>query len=96
MDTWKYIQEDKVERYRYLLQVIPLARTPMDGKGGRAMQHYAKQIERNLDKMVPWRKVSSRLADLRGKVKPGEVVVLLEGDEAADHPLYRGAKVKRE
>lgn len=77
--------------------LIPLAQTPMDSKGGRAQAEYSKKVHKILANMTPWVRQSSRRGEhLRGKVKPGETVVLLGGSDRADFGLYKGAKVARE
>jgi len=97
IEVWKYIREDKIEHYRVLMSLMPLARTAMDKKGGQAIQKYGKDLERMFEDAIPWRKKASRRREsLRGKVKPGEVVVVLEGTDAADLELYSDAKVVRE
>lgn len=71
----------------------------MDKQGARALRDYQKDVEKMLDNMVPWRKRNRRSSGIqnhRGKIKPGEVVVLLEGEEPANYPLFQNAKVIRE
>lgn len=95
-DSWKYIQEDKATHYRMLSMLMPLARTAMDKKSGSALQKHAKQLDRTIASMVPWQKATSRTAHLRGKVKPGEVAIILDGDESLDKRFTEGVKVIRE
>jgi hypothetical protein len=98
-ETWKYIQEDKVEQYKILMAVAPMARTPMDKKGAGALRKYIDKLNANLRNALPWLKkepVSGRLAYLREKVKPGEVVVILDDGESKNDPLFEGAKIIRE
>jgi hypothetical protein len=98
-DTWKSIQEEKTENYRVLMMLFPLARTPMDKKGVKSMKDYSKGVDKVLNDMVPWKdrkEASRRLGAHGGKVKPGEVVVVLGGGESANHPLFKNAKVIRE
>jgi hypothetical protein len=83
-----------VEQYRVLMTLLPLARTPMDKKGGQAMQSYARDIERMLSEATPWLKKATRRRP-KG-AKPGEIVVLLGQDEIADDPLYKDAQIARE
>jgi hypothetical protein len=69
----------------------------MEKKGANWLQNYAKNVSKMIDQLTPWRKKSSRRGEhLRGKVTPGEVVVLLDGSERATDPLYTGAKIARE
>lgn len=95
--NWKYVQEDKIEHYRVTMALMPLARSPMDKKGASGLADYQKKLERMLNAAVPWQKrASGRRESLRGKVKPGEVVVILERGESANDPLYSDARTIRE
>ena len=49
------IIEDRTEHKRWSVAVMPLARTPHDKKGARAMQRYARQLHSTLDSLTPWR-----------------------------------------
>lgn len=93
IEAWKKVREDKVEYYRVLAAVLPMARTPMDRKGASALKKYQKQIDKSLDAMVPWLRASNRLGGLRGKVKPGEAVVMLDGSDVMDQDLYKDAHI---
>jgi hypothetical protein len=79
-----------------LLSIVPLARTPMDKKSAQALNKYQKSLDRSLRKMTPWKKDASRLSKLRGKVKSGEVAVVLSGGESSNHPLFDDLRVIRE
>jgi hypothetical protein len=68
----------------------------MDEKSGRSMKDYARKLDKSFDQMVPWQRDSRRLAHMRGKVKSGEVVVLLEDGDTSKNPLFKDAKTKRE
>jgi len=99
LETWKYIQEDKIDHYRMLMALMPLARTSMDKKAGSAQQSYSRSLERSLREATPWRKASGRVMSesLRRKgLEDGKVVVLLDGSESANDPLYADAKIIRE
>lgn len=78
-----------------LAAVIPLARTPMSKQAAGALKKYQKQVDKSLDAMVPWSRASSRLSGLRGKVKSGEVVVMLDGSDIKDDDLYKDAQIKK-
>lgn len=95
-DAWKYIQEDKADQYMFWFNLMPLARTPMDKKAGSSMNRYAKSIERYIKKIAPWVKDRGRVDRLRGRAKPGEMVVVLGAGESADNELFRGLKVIKE
>jgi len=79
-----------------MMTLLPLARTPWGKKDAASMQQYAKKIGKALDASIPWKKTSRSRESLRGKVKPGEVVVLLDGGEQLDPEFTKGAKVARE
>lgn len=69
----------------------------MDKESGRSLADYAKSVQKVIERITPWTKAASRRGEhLRGKVKPGETVVLLGGGDRVDNPLYKGAKVARE
>ena len=74
------------------MAIMPLARTPLDEKSGRAMGDYAKSVERMLLELTPWEKRTLK-SNLRKKVKSGTTVVITDGSDDPNDPLYRGAKV---
>lgn len=98
LQAWKFIREDKADHYKTMAALIPLGRTPMDKRGGKALTKYQRDIERSLNALTPWRNKHSALRErlLRQGVKPGEIVVVLGPGESADSPLYEGAKIIRE
>ncbi|MCK5606804.1 hypothetical protein KAR91_33185 [Candidatus Pacearchaeota archaeon] len=80
-----------------LLNLSPVHRTPMDKDGGRALNTYAKKIERMLDGFTPWRKRRGWARGLaKGKVKPGEIMVVLEDGDMPNDPLFLDANTTRE
>lgn len=94
-DAWKMIQEDRVDRYRMLAMVAPLARTPMDKKSAASMKKYAQDLTRGLENATPWRNAPRSGVSRRDRVEPGKVVVFLEEGEAPNDPLYAGAVIAR-
>lgn len=94
-DAIKHIQEDKYQHYQIMSMMFPMARTPMDAKGSRAMQKYSKQVDEVLLSLAPWLKPKKARGSIRhhGKIKSGEVVVVLDSGETADDPLYKNAKI---
>lgn len=82
-----------------LVNIAPLSRTPMDKDSGRALDRYSKQLRRLIDRLTPWKKSASGLGlreKLRGKVKPGEIVILLdEGESSINNPLFEGVRQVR-
>lgn len=97
--TWKWIQEDKNYHYNMLINIAPLSRTPMDKDGGKSLNKYAKTLRNLVDQLTPWKKPAGGLGlreKLRGKVKPGEIVILLdEGESSINNPLFEGVKQVR-
>lgn len=96
LEAWKYVREDKAEFYRMLLNIVPTARTPMDKKSAQNLSSYSKKLDRLVDSFAPWQNARSRAMRLRDKVKPGEVVVILDSEDSPDHPLFAGARTSRE
>jgi hypothetical protein len=88
--------EDKRQHYTIMGMLMPLARSPMDKKSGKALQQYQKDVERMLSRLTPWIKgtLSRRRLQAMG-VEPGTVKVILEGGDSADDPLYKGAETIR-
>lgn len=79
-----------------LVNIAPLSRTAMDKKGGSALQNYGKKLERHLDLMTPWRKRRGWTRGLaKGKLKSGEVMVVLGNEDSPEDPLYAGARTTR-
>ena len=79
------------------LSIVPAARTAMDKKTGKSLGDYVKKLNKQLASALPWIKsqAGSNLAGLRGKVKSGEVVVMLDAGETKNHPLYEDAKISK-
>lgn len=96
IDQWKFIREDEVNKYRMLMSIAPMARTPMDKKSSSAMNNYAKKLDKQLDSLVPWQSRVATLGGLKGKVEEGKVTVLLDSDEIVDATLFKDASIKRE
>lgn len=96
LDAWKTIMEDKVDGYIMDMSLMPLARTPMDKKGAKALERYAKSLRRNFIRMTPWRqrKATSALRErLKKHLKSGEIAVMVGQGETADNPLFEGMRV---
>lgn len=77
------------------MNLLPVGRTPMDEKSGRSMKSYVKDLGKMLDRLTPWRSGARRLANLRGKVKPGEVVVMLDDGDTPNSPVFKDAKISK-
>lgn len=100
IQTWRYIQEDRIERYQVMAMIAPISRSIQDAKGARWMKDYTNSVDKTLREALPWKgqQRSSKLANLRasGKIKPGEVVVMLEAGESGNNPLFADARTVRE
>lgn len=77
-------------------QLMPIARTPMDKKSGKALVNYYKDVTRMIDRLTPWKKHEKyerrRRQLARMGVKPGEIVVI-GGAGDSNNPLYKDAKM---
>ncbi len=92
----RYIQEDKKEAFTILTAIVPLAKTPMDEKGAKALGDYSNSVQKMLDNLTPWQKKESLpTLGLRGKVKSGEIVVIPDGTVGPNDPLFKDAKVMK-
>lgn len=90
----KYIQEDKRDHYLTLLSMMPVARSAMDEKGGRAINNYMKDLRNAIFAMTPWeRQAGSVRSAYRGKVKSGTVAVVLDDYRLKKDPTFRDANV---
>ena len=66
----------------------------MDEKSARGLADYAKEVQRVLDNLTPWEKKERlRNSELRKRIKSGTVVVIPDGSERLDDPLYQDAKI---
>ena len=74
------------------MSMFPLARTPLDKDSAHAMQNYSQSIRRQIDGLTPWQENDLR-SRLRGKVKPGTIVVIPDETDAPNDPLYAEADV---
>lgn len=78
---------------------MPLAQTPWDKKTAQAQKRHSDSLQKSIESIAPWQfkgRARSKLAHLRGKVKPGEVVVMLDEGDQADLGIYEDAKLIRE
>lgn len=78
--------------------IIPLARTPADKKSAHGMKKYTKDVAKMIEGIAPWVKrqhYKRRRAMLKHNVKPGEIVVILDGGESSNIPLFKDAKISR-
>ena len=94
LDTYKLIMEDKQQEYNFQYLVAPLARTPMTKEGAQSTKRYSDNLKRVIENLTPWRKSDLR-ARLQKKGKRGQVVVMLDAGESANHPLYKDAQIMR-
>jgi hypothetical protein len=96
-DTWKHILEDKQQYYSFLAMIMPLAKSPFSREEASKLKNYAKDIEKYILKLTPWKTKTSGMRERLKKlgVKPGEVAVLLGPGEPANLDLYKGARVIR-
>ncbi len=72
------------------MMLTPLARTAMSEEGGRAMDRYAKSVEKMLNSLTPW---EQPLSDLRRTVKSGTVVVIPDESDSPNDPLFKDATI---
>jgi len=82
-----------------LFALMPLAQTPWDKKHSSAQQKHSNRLQKSIESLAPWQygiRSRSKLAHLRDKVKPGEVVVMLDAGDSVDLALYKDAKTMRE
>ena len=69
------IEHDANEK-RWLISVLPVARTPQDKKSSRSLSRYAKRLHQAVDDLTPWvgKRKRSRLLD-KAKEIEGETGV---------------------
>lgn len=94
-ETWKLIREDKAEQYSMLYAIVPLAQTPWDKKHSQSQRKHSNIVQKAIENIAPWTNTKDRRrsSHLRGKVKPGEVVVMLDAGDQADLGIYSDAKI---
>ena len=51
----KQEMEWQVETLKVLVQIAPVARTPMDKKSGTSLQNYTRRLIKELDLLLPWK-----------------------------------------
>lgn len=93
-NTYKTILEDRQSHYNFLYLIAPLARTPMSKEGGRSTKRYADNVKSIIESLTPWRKSALR-RDMKKKGSKGQVMVMLDQGESANHPLYKDAKIMK-
>jgi hypothetical protein len=81
-----------------LMSMMPLARTPMDKDGSRALSDYQKTLVKEFDKMTPWLTAAKRsdLSSLRKKYKSGTTVVIPDASDGANNPIYKDATIRKD
>lgn len=80
--------------YAILTQVIPLARTPMDKKSGKAMEKFAKDVQKALSRILtPWEDELKNRMRRHGNVNPGEVTVILGPGEGGLADVFKDSKI---
>lgn len=79
------INEDKkremewqVESLKVLVQIAPIARTPMDRKGGNNLQKYTRRLLKELDSLLPWKAEERRRAIKERLSKPPQEKMWIE------------------
>lgn len=87
--TYTYIQEDKTFFYTSLLNVMPLARTPLSKEAATALGKWRDTLEKSYAELTPSHRQRTAL---QGKVKSEEVVVIADASERK-HPLFSGVDV---
>ena len=92
-ETYKYIIEDKRDHYLTLKALAPISRTPMDKDGAKSLQDYDKQLEKMFRSWTPWDVKKWDKSYLRSKVKSGTIVVIPDGSDNLDDPLYKDATI---
>jgi len=76
IEAYEFIMEDRNTYWQMMTAVLPVARTPMDKKGGKALQRYTKQLRLALEKsFAPWIN-QRRIAKIKARLaKPPKGVV---------------------
>jgi len=90
--------EGKRFEYALLSSVIPLARTPMDKKGAKAMDKMSKELSKYLTKtLTPWDSgplsTKARVNKYGGRVKSGEIAVVLGPGEGGLADVFKDSKI---
>jgi hypothetical protein len=68
IEAYQLCVEDKIEEKRWLLQTLPIARTPMSSQGGGALETYTRKLFSYLDSIAPW-VVERRKQAIRERLK---------------------------
>jgi len=97
-DTWRMIREDEINQFKMLKLLIPLARSTMDKNAAQGLDRYSRSIDRLFDSALPWRPAQSRRERLfrSGKLKSGEVAVILDAGDDPNNPLFKDVQVIKE
>jgi hypothetical protein len=67
-EAYKLCIEDQAEEKRWLVQVMPLARTPQSNQGASAMESYTQRLQTYLDRVAPW-VAERRRAEIRKRLQ---------------------------
>jgi hypothetical protein len=87
--TYNYIQEDKTYFFTSLLNLMPLARTPLSRESGNALGKWRDTLEKSFAELTPNHRKRNAL---QGRVKSGEVVVIADAFERK-HPMFTGVDI---
>jgi hypothetical protein len=71
-----------------------MSTTPQSKRGAQQLKNYASKVMRAIGELTPWSKDSHRKRFERAVAKTGgQVVVMLDGNDFADDPLYKDATI---
>ena len=83
---FRFIREDEYTKWNIIMNIIPIARTPLSKQVGKSLTKADRQIRENLMRMfTPWKNAhEERRKAFQAKygIKPGEIVVIESSGEA--------------
>lgn len=99
MNQYRYCKEDELGKWNILLNIVPIARTPLSKEVGKAMSKAEESIRSNLISVfTPWRNAHEerrKAFKARYGLKSGEIgIVLGDGEAGLAKDLKGNSNVK--
>lgn len=87
-EQYKICKENELSDWRILKSVLPIARTPLSKKSGRAMSKHERELDKTLvASLCPWKDVHAervRMYKEKYGIESGEIAIVDTGDGVAN------------
>lgn len=88
IEQYKLCKESELDDWRVFKSILPIARTPLSKKSGRAMMKHEKQMDKILiQALTPWKDLHAerkRMYKKKYGLESGEIAIVDSGDGVAE------------